>query len=302
MLGSLRQARAAFSHLNPDQIRALSGKTLRVGLIAANDAGYEAMEEALVPSAAPPEERAAGRDLIFRGGDPSAPSSVDLVFYDEGIRAPREAYVLYRRDPQATLDAILRDQPDFELPLARQFPGFRKLVVDRIIQMIAKENALFAVATALPDLIPNMIELPWAFGQWASDTAFLTANQVRMAFLISAACGKEIGFGAQKAQLLSIGAGAFGWRAVARELVGKIPFGGGLLAKGSIAYAGTVVVGKSLEFLHREQVDFPREMKRKTYKDALERGRDIAQSWLTQWTSKADPKQNTNEALPLRPA
>ncbi len=183
-------------------------------------------------------------------------------------------------DPGETFQAIVRDRADFELPLARQFPGFRRCAVDRIVQTVARENALFAITTALPDLIPSLIELPWSFGEWASDTAFLTANQVRMAFLISAACGKEIGFGAQKGQMLSIGASAFGWRAIARELAGKIPFGGGLLAKGAIAYAGTVLVGKSLEFLHREEVDFPQEEQRKTYKDALERGKEIARSLL----------------------
>ena len=98
MLASLRQARAAFSHLNPQQVRRIAERTVSVGLIAASDAGYEAMEEALVPSAAPWDEREFGRSFLFRGGDPSAPASVDLVLYDEGIRAPREAYVLYRED------------------------------------------------------------------------------------------------------------------------------------------------------------------------------------------------------------
>jgi hypothetical protein len=262
MLATLWEARTAFSHLNPNEVRKLAGRSLRVGLIAAHTADYEAMEEALVPSSTPYDERATGRSLIFRGGDPSAPASVDLVFYDEGIRAPKEAFVLYRNNLGATLDAILHENAEYEIPLARQFPGFRRHVVDRIVQTIARENTLFAVATALPDMIPNLIELPWAIGEWATDTAFLTANQVRMAFLIAAACGKEVGFGAQKAQLISIGAGAFGWRALARELVGKIPFGGGLIAKGAVAFAGTVLVGKSLEFLHREDMNFPGDMRR----------------------------------------
>jgi hypothetical protein len=291
MLATLRQARAAFSHLNPQQVRTLADRPLRVGLIAAHDSGYEAMEEALVPSTVPYDERVAGRGMLFRGGDPSAPASVDLVLYDEGIRAPKGAYVLYRNDLGATLAEILHDEVGFELPLAREFPGFRRHVIDRIIQAVARENALFAVATALPDMIPNLVELPWALGEWASDTAFLTANQVRMAFLISAACGKEIGFGAQKVQMLSIGAGAFGWRAIARELAGKVPFGGGLVAKGAIAYAGTFVVGKGLEFLYREQVDFPREMRRRTYKEALERGREMAQGWLPERFRKSPDRK-----------
>lgn len=70
MLASLRQARAAFSHLNPQQVRRIAEREVRVGLIAASDAGYEAMEEALVPSAAPFDEREFGRNFLFRGGDP----------------------------------------------------------------------------------------------------------------------------------------------------------------------------------------------------------------------------------------
>lgn len=280
MLSTLRQARAAFSHLSPNDIRSRAARPLRVGLIATSDAGYTAMEQALVPKEASVDERVAARGLVFRGGDPDAPSSVDLVLYEEGIRAPEGAYVLYCDDLGTTVADILADHTDYELPLAREFPGLRRVVTERITHGIARENALFAVATALPDVIPNMVELPWVFGEWASDTAFLTANQVRMAFLISAACGKEIGFGAQKAQLATIGLGAFGWRALARELAGKIPFGGGLVAKGAIAYAGTVLVGKGLEFLHRDEVDFPREERRKTYKEALDRGREFTQNWL----------------------
>ncbi len=295
MLRTLRQARAAISHLNPSQIRDLANRPVRLGLIAATQGGYEEMEETLAPSSAAGNERAAARSYMFRGGDPAAPSAVDLVLYDEGIRAPKEAYVLYRYDCATTLENILHDHPDFELPLARQFPGLRRAIVDRMIQIIARENALFAVATALPDVLPNLVELPWAFTEWASDTAFLTANQVRMAFLIAAACGKDIGFGEQKGELLGIGVGAFGWRAAARELAGKIPLGGGLIAKGAIAYAGTVAVGKGLEFLHREQVNFPREMERQTYRDALERGREITRKWLRRAPKPEAPARERSE-------
>jgi uncharacterized protein (DUF697 family) len=151
-------------------------------------------------------------------------------------------------------------------------------VVERTIHAVARENALFAVATALPDVVPSLMELPWALGEFASDTVFLTGNQIRMAFLIAAACGKEVGFGEQRGAMLSIAAGAFGWRALARELVGKIPLGGGLIPKGAIAYAGTYAVGKSLEFYYRGNATFTREQRRAVYREALQRGRDVAQS------------------------
>ena len=167
------------------------------------------------------------------------------------------------------------------LALARQFPAFRKPVVDGIVQSVSRENALFAIATALPNVVPNLVELPWAFGEFASDTAFLTANQVRMAFLIAAACGKDTGLSHQKAEMLSIVASAFGWRALARELAGKIPLGGGLIPKGAIAYAGTYAAGKSLEYLYNVNEPYAKEQRREVYRDALERGKQVAESLQT---------------------
>jgi hypothetical protein len=278
MFATFRQAKAALSHLNPTEVRGDAARIVRVGLIAATEYRYAAMEEALVPPDASDEDRRRGMSLIFRGGDPNAPSKVDVVLYDQGIPAPRGAYVLYQQDLPATIDALLRDDAALELPLARQFPGLRPHIVDQIVQTISRENAFFAFATALPDVIPTLVEIPWAFGEWATDTAFLTANQIRMAFMIAAACGQETGFAPQKVQILSIVGGAFGWRAIARELAGKIPLGGGLIAKGAIAYAGTFVVGKSLELLHRGQMRFGHEAKRSMYRDALERGREFARS------------------------
>ena len=142
------------------------------------------------------------------------------------------------------------------LPLARQFPCFRKPVVEDIIQSVSRENALFAITTALPNVIPNLIELPWAFGEFASDTVFLTANQIRMAFVIAAASGREIGVAHQKVEIASLVAGAFGWRALARELAGMIPLGEGLIPKGAIAYAATFLIGKGLEHFYHANVPY----------------------------------------------
>ena len=159
----------------------------------------------------------------------------------------------------------------------RQYPEFRQPVVERLIHSVARENAFFALATALPDVIPSLMELPWAFGEFASDTAFMTANQVRMAFLVAAACGREIGVSRQKAEILAIAAGAFGWRAIARELAGKIPFGGGLIPKGAIAYAATYAIGKGLERLYHAGAPYTRDEREEAYQIAFERGKSVAQ-------------------------
>src|SRR6202042_1996018 len=99
--------------------------------------------------------------------------------------------------------------------------------------------------------------------------------------LIAAACNKEVGLQHQKAEALTIGASALGWRSLARELVGKIPLGGGLIPKGAIAYAGTRVVGLSLERFYRTGAAYSRRERRDAYEDALERGRKLAQDLLS---------------------
>jgi uncharacterized protein (DUF697 family) len=271
MLKAIKQARSAVGMLNPDEVGRRARQPVRIGLVAYDGAGYAAMEDFLAPAL----------DQVYRAGDPGVPDKVDLVLYQQGISCPKDAkdaYVLRFDDPAATIAEILHDHGDLDLGLARQFAPFRKPVVERIIQAVSRENAVFAAATALPNLIPNLGELPWAFGEFASDTAFLTANQVRMAFLIAAACGKKVGYSERAAEILSIVAGAFGWRALARELAGKIPFGGGIIPKGAIAYAGTYVVGKGLEHFHHAGAAYTRAQREEVYQAALERGKAIVEA------------------------
>ena len=277
MLRLIKQARTAVAHLNPDRIREMSRRPVHVGLVAATSAAYAEMEDFLIPRSVERAKRMQLMEYVHRAGDPGAPENVDLVLYYEGVQGPTGTYTFYRHDPEATVREVLAGNDEIELALARQFPAFRRVVVERTIHTIARENALFAIATALPDIVPNLMELPWVFGEWASDTAFLTANQVRMAFLIAAACDHEIGYTQQKLAILTIGGSAFGWRAIARELVGKIPLGGGLIPKGAIAYAGTFAVGKGLERLYHGEKAMRTDEKKAVYRQALDRGRAVLQ-------------------------
>jgi hypothetical protein len=174
----------------------------------------------------------------------------------------------------------LQRRADLALPLARHIYPFRAPVVHRIITKISKENAMFAVATAIPDIIP-FLSLPWAIGEFASDTAFITANQFRMGFFLAAASDRPVGYREQKAEIASVLVGAFGWRAIARELVGHIPLGGGLLPKAAIAYAGTRVVGMSMERYYRIGYGYTREERRVAYEEALLRGKTVANALLS---------------------
>jgi hypothetical protein len=267
MLKTIKQARAALSLLNPGDVRDRAEREVHIGLVASSPKSYQELEQfcgAEIP----------GR--VHRADDPNPPAEVDLVIYQHGAPRDRDAYTFDRSNPDGVVRRMLDEHEDLALPLARQYAGFRKPVVERIVKSIARENALFAIATALPNVAPTFFELPWAFGEFASDTAFLTGNQIRMAFMIAAACGGDVGFGAQKAAVLSIIGGAFGWRAIARELAGKIPLGGGLIPKGAIAYAGTVAVGKGLEFFYRTNRRPTRLERSEIYGAALAQGKEAA--------------------------
>ena len=279
MFKSVKQVRAAVSLVNPEAVRALASRRIAIGLAAESSSGYAELEDFLVPAGVAHETRVQLMETIYRAGDPDVPGEVDLVLCEHGLACPAGAFSYRRQEPQTTVAEILRAKDGLAVPLARQFPAFRRAATDRIVQAVACENALFTVATALPNVVPTLFELPWIVGEFASDTAFLTVNQIRMAFLIAAACGGEVGFAHQKAEIAAIVGGAFGWRALARELAGKIPMGGGLIPKGAIAYAATFVVGKGLEQYHHARAPLTREQRKEVYEQAYERGKAVAESF-----------------------
>jgi len=274
MLRFFKNIRAAIASLNPDQVRERADRPLRVGLVAQTSQALAAMEDFLVPARVSHKKRLELMHSIYRPGDPGTPPEFDLVLREEGVTTPSGAFTFHLHNPGRTVDEILMEREDLSLALARNFPPFRAAVVEGIIDTIAKENALFALATAVPNLA--FLQFPWAAGEFASDTAVLTMNQIRMAFLIGAASDRAIGYGEQKGEIASIITGAFGWRSIARELAGKIPFGGGLIPKGAIAWAGTYVVGLSLDRFNRIGYGLNRSERRKAYRAALERGREVA--------------------------
>jgi hypothetical protein len=278
MLRLLKQTRAAFSMLNADEVRRRAEQPLHIGLVADSSTAYAEMEDFLAPQYLPREERLERLGQVHRATDQEPPSQVDIVLYEPGLACPARAFSYHRDNPQRTIEEILADKRDLPLALARQFPAFRRTVIEDVIHEVARENAFFSIVTALPNVIPNLIELPWIFGEFASDTAFLTANQVRMAFQIAAACGKKTGLAEQKFEVLGIAGGAFGWRALARELAGHIPLGGGLIPKGAIAYAGTYLTGKGLEALNLQNPRHSAEERKLLYQRGLERGHEVARS------------------------
>ncbi len=272
----------ALAHLSPSGVRAEAWRPVTIGLTAAHPARYGLMEAFFAPPGLEAAERIEALRRLFHTDLAGAPGRFDIEIQDETLPPRGGAYDFRFDAPETTVKRILDDHKELELALARAFRPFREQAGGRIVARISRENALFALATALPNVVPSLVSLPWAVGEFASDTAILTANQVRMAFLLAAAHGREPGYLAQKGEIGSIVAGAFGWRALARELVGKMPAGAGLIPKAAVAYAGTFVVGRSLLAFHRRGRGLSRKERRREYADALTRGRRVAEGLLNE--------------------
>ena len=251
----------------------MSERPISMGVLAADDDLYSLILSFLIPQETSEAKARQAFDCILRVAEDQDFGLCDLGLAQSGIPHPEHFYAFESRMPSATVKLILDDHEDLWVPLAKRFLPFREAAIQRIIWKISKENAYFTVATALPNVVPSIITLPWAIGEFASDTAFLTMNQVRMAFLIAAASDSDVGYKRQKAQIGSIVAAAFGWRAIAREMVSKVPAGGGLVSKGLVSFAGTYVVGVGLDRVLRYGRHLTREEKRQQYAYAFERGR-----------------------------
>ena len=270
----------ALSSLNPKQVREVSERSVRIALHAGSQESYQRMENFFLRDLSPARRRQSAV-MLTRTPIPTTAASYDIAVYDEGVVAPHGALVFQPDKPQHFVQKTLSTYPDLGVPLAKAFLPFRKPFIEKVIAKTCRENTLFSITTALPDIVPSFIELPWAVAEFASDTAFLTMNQVRMAFLIAAASDRETGYMEQKSEIATVIGSAFGWRALARQVVGKIPFGGGLIAKAAVAYAGTKVLGLSLERFYSIGFTYTREERDRLYADAFRQGKKVATRILT---------------------
>lgn len=285
-IGFLKQVRTSLSRLNPAEIHAASERRVHILLQASSSAGYARIEDFLAPANLSRDKRTEVAQTLVRTTDAGVDGRFQLIIFERGTPLPdgweyqKDAFLFDPDQPNRLVLDILEHRDDLGLPLARLFPAVRDAVVKKTIHAVAKENALFSMMTALPNIIPSVAELPWIIGEFASDTAVLTGNQIRMAFILAAASDRAVGFKEQRSEIGSIIAGAWGWRAAARQLISKVPFGGGIVPKAAIAYAGTYVVGLSLERVYRIGYSLSRAERSEAYEAALEKGKEVAANLL----------------------
>ena len=238
--GGAWQVWSLFKSLNVSEIIEEAERPFHLALIGTED-------EAALLAARLALESPAPRDL-----GPQGPADVRAYVgaYEDEASAPPGSLMLHA-DPLTADEArlaealarIVADHPDLRLALARHVPAFRPAAVARMIADSSQHNAKIALLSALPGVIPftDFLMPVTALG----DMILLTKNQALLLLTIAAAYGREIDLRARTRELLPVVGSAFGWRAVARELIGLVPGGIGLLVKGSVAYAGTYTVGKA---------------------------------------------------------
>ena len=214
--------------------------------------------------------------LTEEDGFPQAAGIFDLVIDLGAARenAPDGLLIYSIRDIggwEKTLDRVLEDRPDLALALARNFPVFRRPVASRIIAETATANAQFALITGVTAAFPLLGALLPVNA--LSDILVLTKNQAMMTLRLAAAYGLSLDYKSRLKEVGPVLANAFGWRAVARELVGALPFGG-FLAKGILSYAGTVAVGKAAQAYYETGERVTGAQARRYYLEAYEAGRE----------------------------
>lgn len=278
--------------LNPSDVREMAEREVNIGLTAMTEDGLNRMWDFLAPERLSESKKNELVRFVHPMGPrlpgmPEPPAHLDIELWEEGLSKPPQAFTFYKRDPERTVQEIIDKREELGLPLSRHFVVFRKPVTEKIINTVSQENALFSVATSLPNIVPNILSLPFAVGEFASDTAFITANQLRMAFLLAGANDRPIGYREQKTQVASVIAGAFGWRSLARQLISKVPFGAGVVSKATVAYAGTWIVGRGLQKLYSFGGQLSRDERERLYDEGISKGKTVVTNLLQRFKKTA---------------
>lgn len=172
---------------------------------------------------------------------------------------------------QTLIPAILDALPDFELALGRTFATFRQEVVKREVQRVARVNAEVAVVSAIPQA--SLILGP---ASALADTLILTKNQAILLLRLAAVYGLPLDR-ARLTEVAPVVGAAFGWRTLARELVGFLPAGFGVVPKAAIAYAGTLAVGRAAAWYYETGRAMPEAQLRLLRKASLSEAKQAVQ-------------------------
>lgn len=227
-----------------------------------------------------------------------------FLLYPDGLEKPIGARGLNSVPLVGKLDVLVEEmllhRPDLAMALGRRFPRFRVPAANFLIRAVSRVNAQIAVISALPGVLPwTAIFLPVSS---VADVVLLTKNQLVLVMRLAATYGQHPGW-SQAKELAGAFASALGWRTLARQLVGLVPAGVGLVLKASIAYSGTVAVGKAAHWFYQTGRKPTQDEIQQVYKESEAEAREVAEELkseieeqIKQKAPAAQPAQATEES------
>jgi uncharacterized protein (DUF697 family) len=144
--------------------------------------------------------------------------ATDVVSVDAGGPFPLEAIAR----------AIAARLGEHGAPLAARVPLLREAVSERLVASFARRNGLVAAAVWIP----------------GADLPVLALNELRLVLRLAQAHGAAGDVRDRIPELAATLCAGFGLRALARELLDRVP-GAGWALKGAIAYGGTRALGEA---------------------------------------------------------
>lgn len=228
-------------------------------------------------------------DAELRAIAEKIPLGVNCLWVREGLKDETKSLSSEGEEPDTTLPTVhvldparvstqlcrlvLKAFPDLSIRLARDFPRVRFECARRMMVRTSARNAVLAAASSVTSSIPAIGFIISVLAT-AGETLVITASQLRLCLLMAALYGRSIDFFDRVSELWPVVGSAFGWRALARELVGVVP-GAGWAAKAAVAYSGTWAVGEAARLYYEHSHAEPGEIKRKARKASLEATRQM---------------------------
>lgn len=226
----------------------------------------DAMRAARVPVVTVVSGRGGAMAAVVRPGEAARAAVAAL----DGAAVPVVA--------QALLSAAT---PGLRLALARHLAPLREPLFSGLIEETARTNAMYALTTGIAEAVP-VLDVPLNL----ADIVVLTKNQLVMSYRIALGSGKKGNARELIGEVLGVIGGGFLFRQGARQLVGLIPIAG-IVPKVAVAYAGTLAIGKAVvAWAAHGQALEPGTVAR-LYRQALERGQDVAQALVAQARKRA---------------
>lgn len=254
--------------LSTDEVRELADKQFRIALVGSAMRTHDVAEQ-LLEGLPLPEREKSRAFLVCSSTVPSEPADVfiDCGGAEESLLGEHYTWLLPEQGTSVAKQMV-NDLPGLAVALARRFPILREPAIEHLIKEASRVNGQIAMLSAIPGVIPvASVFLPPAA---VADIVMLTKNQILLLLKIAAALGLSYHTRDRLKEIVPVVAGAMGWRSLAREFVGIVPGGVGVLVKGAIAYAGTYVVGKSAYWFWTTGEHLNRRQKEKLYRQMLE--------------------------------